>query len=149
MPQQFVLPHTISQIEILVLLDRTVTNTHSVNMLCPNQKNCLLLQFRNNITCWNAGILGIGHELLVYWASVMSFLSAVKFCIGGIRKIAVSWAINLLVSQSANQQLSDSKTRRNKIPSTKAFNYNSSPVPLMFQHHDIWELRSSGLFPSD
>jgi len=42
MKQQFVLAHTILQIENHALLDRTATNTFSVKMFCPQESDFYL-----------------------------------------------------------------------------------------------------------
>jgi hypothetical protein len=80
MKPQFVVTHTIRQTEIPTLLDSWITNTPSVNILCP-QQNILSLYFRKNITCLNVGLLRFCQVF---------FLSPVKFCIGGLRQISVS-----------------------------------------------------------
>jgi hypothetical protein len=58
MRQQFVVTHTILQIEIPALLDSWGINTPSVKMLCP-QKNSLY--FRKNLTRLRVGLLRICH----------------------------------------------------------------------------------------
>ena len=75
--QQFLASHAILQIEIWI------TNTSSVKMLCPRKKNCLSLHFLN---CWSIE------------NPSSFFLSPLKLCIGGLRQIAVSWAICRKVS---------------------------------------------------
>jgi len=50
MKWQFVITHTIRQIEIAALLASLVANTPSVKMLCP-QKYCFSSYFYKNITC--------------------------------------------------------------------------------------------------
>jgi len=45
MKQQFVVTHTIRQIEIHALLDSLVTDTPAVKMLCPHKKTPRFLIF--------------------------------------------------------------------------------------------------------
>jgi hypothetical protein len=80
MKRQFVITRTVCQTEIPALLDSWVTNTPSVERLCP-QNDCIFLYFHKNITCLSVGLLGIGQVF---------FVSAVNLCVGGLRQIAVS-----------------------------------------------------------
>lgn len=50
MKWQFVVKHTVRQIEIAALLDSLVAKTPSVKMLC-SQKYCLSSYFYKNVTC--------------------------------------------------------------------------------------------------
>jgi len=68
MKPPFAVTYTIRETEILALLDRWVTNTPFVTMLCP-QRNCV-----------SVGLL----------RSVTFFLSPVNRCVGELRQIAVS-----------------------------------------------------------
>ena len=58
--KQFVITHTIRQTEIPALLDSSVTNTHSVKMLCK-QTSCLSVCFRKIILWLSFGLLRIGQ----------------------------------------------------------------------------------------
>ena len=70
--QQFLVTHTLRQTEFGL-------RTHLLSKCCFHRKTV----FRKNITCLSFGLLQIGQL----------FLSPVKLCIGGLRQIAVSWAI--------------------------------------------------------
>jgi hypothetical protein len=56
MKQQFIVTHTIRQIEIFALLDSWVTSTPSVKTLCP-RKTRFSLYFRQHITHLIVGVL--------------------------------------------------------------------------------------------
>ena len=82
--QPFVATHTTRQNEIPALLNSRITNTPSVNMLCPQQKYCFSLHFRKN-------------SILKFWPiNDLSSLypSTVQLSIGVVRQIAVSWQIH-------------------------------------------------------
>ena len=78
MKQQFVLSHTILQIENHALLDSSATNTISVKMSC-SQDSYLFLYLLKNITCLIICLLRISQV----------FLSPI-LRIGGLRQITVS-----------------------------------------------------------
>jgi hypothetical protein len=78
MKQQFVITHTILQIENHALLDCSATNTLSVKMFFP-QESCFFLYLVKNITCLIVGLLRIGQVPV-----------SPVLCIGRLRQIAVS-----------------------------------------------------------
>jgi hypothetical protein len=69
MKRQFILTHTIRQTEFAALLDRLVTNTSSVKMLCP-QKNWSSSYFRKTLECL----------VLIYCGSVVFLVSFQIVC---------------------------------------------------------------------
>jgi hypothetical protein len=79
MKLKFVVTHIIRQTEIPALLD----SSGYKHALCQNAVSTtkLKIKFRKTVTRLSVGL------------SVTFFLSLVKLCIGGLRKIAVSWAI--------------------------------------------------------
>ena len=84
MKQQFVVTHTIRQTDIPALLASWVTNT-TLSKCCLQKKNCFLLHCRKKITCLSVGPLMIGQ---VYFR--------ILYCVGGLRQIDVSCAIQSL-----------------------------------------------------
>jgi hypothetical protein len=93
MAQQFFVAHAIRQTEIPASLDSRVTNTPSVKLFCQQKSACRYISAKNlNILC--AGLLKIDKFLFVY---------ALKLYIGGLRQIAVSWAILRTSSNRLNE----------------------------------------------
>jgi hypothetical protein len=92
--QQFVVTHTIHQSEIPALLDRWVTNTPSVKMLCP-QKNCFSIYFCKNISCLNVvqliilQVSSVSCKIVYWWVTknccCMSFMTIQNESVGGFR----------------------------------------------------------------
>jgi hypothetical protein len=74
MKWQFIVMHTVRQIQISALLDSWITNTPSVEMLCP-QKNCLSLHFRKNVTSLSVGLLTIGQAFPLSCTTVYRWIT--------------------------------------------------------------------------
>jgi hypothetical protein len=83
MEQQFVITNTVSQTEIPALLGGWVKYKLSVKMLCPQKKKKTPYIHVKTLTCLCVGLLKDPSSFFLS-------LSSVKFCVGGLRQIAVS-----------------------------------------------------------
>jgi len=119
MQQQMVVTYTISQTEIRTSLDIGVKKHHlkklcvyTQKIVCTHKKIRFSLYFHKNITSLSAGLLIICQAF---------FLSPLKLCPGGLRQIALSWAIHTYIhsnSRPHNLQLRTTRTRQEKTESS-------------------------------